>query len=171
MQWSEKLQTSLDFYNPLSLHMLTLIQNLWMQQATVNVVPRWHFFLFYVHVCIFSFSHPAKEPADSPGVTFQAQQALHAVPLQTPQPSAPFACQEGGKRPSAQEWDHCSAQSCGRGSGCPKWNCTWKHTAGTPAPQEERPQTWKQGGTLPNKPKLWDFETWGECFLLPHSLC
>ena len=102
---------------------------------------------FSIHVCVFHSSHSAKEPADSPGVTLQTQQALHAVPLQTPQPTAPSARQEGRKRPSTQKRDSRSAQSCGRGSGCPKRNCTWKHRAGSPAPQEERPQTWKQGET------------------------
>ncbi len=118
----------------------------------------------YAVLCCY-YSYPAKGPADSPSVTLQAQQAFHAVPLQTPQPPAPFACQEGGKRPSAQERDHRSTQSCGRGGSCPKRNRARKHTAGTPAPQEERPQTWKQGETLLNKPKLLKH------FLLPHSSC
>lgn len=95
---------------------------------------------------VFFYSQPSEEPADFPSITFQAQQAVHAVLLQTPQPSAPFTCQEGGPGPAAQKWNHRSAQSCGRGSGCTERKRTWDHAACTAAPQEERTQTWKQGG-------------------------
>lgn len=47
------------------------------------------------------FSDSSKEPADSPGVALQAEQAGHTVALPAPQPPASSAGQERGQRSAA----------------------------------------------------------------------
>lgn len=49
-------------------------------------------------ICVCPHSDSSKEPADSPSVALQAEQARHTVSLPAPQPTASSAGQERGQR-------------------------------------------------------------------------